>query len=133
MPGVSDWGRSPAYGLAATLSGMRMKLIALVGAALLLTGCSANVSGTAKTACVDEAEAEVGATLNTGGLETTNMGDALYEAGITDERDTNEESALYTVAGDVTYQDGGKEIRKSMICTVKFEDGAVSSTDMNLN
>lgn len=111
---------------------MRKKLIALIGAGLLLTGCSASTADAATQACVEEAEDQVGVTIKTDGLTSTNMGDALYEAGITDERETSDDNAMFTVSGDVTYMDGSKEVRKSMVCTVKFDDGAVGETIMNL-
>ena len=126
-------GYVPLVRVAATLSGMRKKLIALVGAGLLLTGCSASTADAATTACVKEAEAEVGQSIKTDALTSANMGDALYEAGITDERETDDKNAMFTVSGDVTYMDGSKEIRKAMVCTVTFKDGSVSETNLNLS
>lgn len=100
--------------------------------ALLLTGCSAAKSDEALNACVKAAEDELGASIDRGGLESTNMGDALYEAGIKDDRETDDANALFTVAGEFTYEKDGTETRKSMLCSVKFEDGAAGEPELNL-
>lgn len=111
---------------------MKRKLLAVAAVALLLTGCSAGKSDTALDACKKAAEDEVGASINLGDIEAANMGDALYEAGIKDERDTDDANALFTAAGEFTYQKDGSEIRASMICMVKFDDGQAGTPELTI-
>lgn len=106
--------------------------IVLVAASLLLTGCSASKGDAALDACKKAAEEQVGASIELSDVEATNMGDALYEAGITDERDTDDANAMFTVAGKFTYEKDGTETRKSMVCTVNFEDGQAETPDLNI-
>lgn len=112
---------------------MKKKLIALVGAGLLLTGCAASSSGTAQQLCVSAAEDEVEASITTDDLESTNMGDALYESGIKDERETSEDNAMFSVLGDFTYNTDGTENRRSMMCMVTFEDGKAGEPELTIN
>lgn len=111
---------------------MAKKLIAVAAMALLLTGCASSAQNTAQSACVEEAEAEIGSPIDVSGLSTANMSEALYEAEITDERDTTGKNDLYTVSGDITYTDGDVEKRMVMVCTVTFKDGAVDETNLTL-
>lgn len=111
---------------------MKKKLLVLIAGALLLTGCSASSESAVLDACKKAAEEEVGASINLGDIEAANMGDALYEAGIKDERETNDDNALFTAAGEFTYESDGSEIRKSMICTVKFDDGQPGTPELTI-
>lgn len=115
---------------------MRKKLIATVGVTLLavaLTGCSGGDNRSqAMDLCVKAAEEEVGASIDTSDLKASNMGDALYEAGVTDEKETDDKDALFFVSGDVTYEADGKETRKSMICSVDFKGGKAGEPDLTL-
>lgn len=106
--------------------------IALIASSLLLAGCSASRADAALDACKKAAEEQVGASISLVDVEAANMGDALYEAGITDERDEDDANALFTAAGKFTYSEGGKEVRKSMICNVKFEDGQAGDPDLTI-
>lgn len=106
--------------------GMRKRLAAtaLAGVVLLLAGCSAPDRATqARDQCLKSAEEQVGHPLDPSGLEVINMGDALYEAELTDERKTDDSNATFSVTGDVTWETDGTETRKSMLCAVTFEDG----------
>jgi len=111
---------------------MRTKLLAVVAVALLLTGCSASKESGALEACKAAAEDEVGVSVNFGDLEATNMGDALFDAGIKDERETSDDDALFTVAGKFTYQKDGTEVRKSMICNVKYTGGQPGTPELTI-
>lgn len=106
--------------------------LAVVAMSLLLTGCSASKGDAALDACKKAAEEKVGASINIGDIEAANMGDALFEAGIKDERETSDENAMFTAAGEFTYQDGDSEVRKSMICTVKYENGKAGAPDLTI-
>ncbi|WP_417556166.1 hypothetical protein [Microbacterium sp.] len=110
------------------------KLIAVVSFALLLTGCSAGASAedSALGACVSAAEDEVGASIDASGLKAGNMDDALYEAGITDDKKTDDSDALFTVAGDFTYEKDGTQSRRSMICSVKYTDGKAGDPELTV-
>ncbi len=114
---------------------MRKKLIAAFGAALLLTGCSAATSNAdaARQACVTAAEEELGATIDASDIESTNFGDALYEAGVTDDRDTSDDDALFTVLGDFTFEKDGTQSRRSMLCMVDFNGGTAGEPDLTIN
>lgn len=111
---------------------MKKKVLAVLAVALLLTGCSAGNGSTALSACKKAAEEQVGASINLGDIEATNMGDALYDAGIKDEKETDDSNALFTAAGDFTYQSDGSEIRKTMICTVKLDDGQPGTPELSI-
>ncbi len=111
---------------------MKKKLLAVIAVAFVLTGCSASNSNAALDACKKAAEDQVGASINMGDIEATNMGDALYEAGITEEKKTDDANALFTAAGDFTYQADGSEIRKTMICSVKFDDGQPGTPELSI-
>lgn len=124
--------RARALASASTIRGMRTKWLAVIAVALVLTGCSASKGSGALDACKAAAEDELGASIDLGDLEATNMGDALFDAGIKDERDTGDDDALFTVAGEFTYETDGTETRKSMLCTVKFEDGQPGAPDLNI-
>lgn len=119
---------------AARISGMKTKWMAVAIAALALTvtGCSANPEGAAMRACVSAAEEKVDASISTDDLSSTNFSDAMYEAGITSERDTDTADGLYTVVGDFTFEKDGTESRRSMLCTVKIEDGEMEDPDLTV-
>lgn len=97
---------------------------ALAGVVLLLAGCSAPDRETqARDLCLKSAEEQTGHSLTPKDVKSMNIGDALYEAELTDERDTDDANATFTVTGDVTWEEGSTEKRQSMLCTVTFEDG----------
>ncbi|WP_144795693.1 hypothetical protein [Microbacterium paludicola] len=111
---------------------MRKKLIALMGAALLLTGCSASNVDVARDVCVDAAESELDTSIDAGEIKAANMGDALYEAGIRDDRDASDDDAVFSVTGEFTFQKDGTESRRSMLCMVPFEGGSPGDPDLSI-
>lgn len=98
--------------------------------ALSLAGCSGSKASSALDACREEAEAQLKTSINSGALESINMGDTLYEGGITDERETSDENAYFVVSGEFTFEKDGKESRRSMVCSVKYEDGMAGDPDL---
>ena len=104
-----------------------LALAALVSV-LAVTGCSGqSPEQQSLDLCVKSAEGQLGGvTIDRSALKATNMGDALFDAGITQTKNSDSSNALITVAGEFTWIEGTVTQRKSMVCTVKFNDGAPS-------
>lgn len=115
----------------------RTTLAALaIAATVTISGCSSAPDREAQSIdlCRDAANEEAGIETTIDNIEATNAGDLLFDAGITDDRDTSDENALFTVMGDVTWEKDGTESRRSMMCMVKFEDGeADAPAEFSLN
>jgi hypothetical protein len=106
---------------------------AIVAIAITVTGCSAGSrADEARNMCVTAAEEEAGASVNVTDGQVANMGDALFEEGIKDTRETSDENALFTMTGDVTWTKDGTETRKSMMCMVSFKGGQAEPVELNL-
>lgn len=116
------------------LRGVKASAAAAVFAgSLVLAGCAAaSPSDAALRLCVDAVQAEVGATIDASGITSADLGGALFDAGITDSRSTDEGNAIYTVTGDFTWEKDGTETRKTLICTVEFVDGQAGSPDVTI-
>lgn len=104
-----------------------MGALVLLGAVAVLAGCSSGNGNRALEMCVKSAEDQVGASVSRDGLEVTNVGDALFETGVTDERDTDDANAMISVTGEVRWTTDGVEHRKTILCTIKFADNKILS------
>jgi hypothetical protein len=112
---------------------MRKKLIAVVGAALLLTGCSAaSNADTVRDICVTAAEEEVGASIDATEILASSLDDAMFESGVVDDRKTDNGNGLFTAAGQFTYEVDGTQSRRGMLCLVTFEDGKPGAPDLTI-
>lgn len=108
------------------------KVVATMAVALVLVtaGCAGG-SGEkiAKDECVSLLEDRTrGEKIDVSGLKASSMTDALYESGITDERDS--EKIVYSVLGDVTSKVATTERRISVMCQVTVTSGEVTSSSI---
>lgn len=107
--------------------------VAVLAVAALTTGCTAGGrESEARDLCITAANEEIGQTVTVKDGTVSNMGDLLYDAGVKDSRETNDDNAMFTMTGEVTWKDGSTENRRSMLCTVTFEDGKAEPVELNL-
>ena len=119
----------------ATLSAMKTwGKAATVGAlALLLAGCSANVSDQARDLCLQAAADQVGSELEPHDLEVMNLEDGLNaQFGNGDEEKADDANSMFTVTGEVSWEISGIEMERSMLCTVEFDDGEAGEPEVAL-
>lgn len=124
--GVSPYSLSPAADILAKISAMKTwgKAANITVAALLLAGCSANVSDQARELCLKAAAGQVGSDVKPHDLEVMNLGDGLNELlGDGNEPKADDANSMFTVTGDLSWEISGVEMERNMLCTVEFDNG----------
>lgn len=108
--------------------------IASVGvAALLLAGCSANVSNEARDLCLQSASDQVGSEVTPHDLKITNLENGLNELlGDGDEKKADEANSIYTITADLSWTVSGIEMERTLLCTVEFDNGKAGEPDVSL-
>lgn len=105
---------------------MKKLLFATLAAALLLSGCASETDDAkALDRCVDLVGQEYpGSEADTSNLVAESFSDALFESGITKER--NHSKTVYAVSGNVSLRDGDIEKRVTVICNITVENGEIT-------
>ena len=111
---------------------MKKKLTLVAVLALALSGCATGPESVAQRACEDEIRSEIPADkLDFSDFEVSNMSDALFEEGVTGERDHSED--FMTGTGTVISWNGSVEKKHTVICMVTVIDGEPTDLSVTAN
>lgn len=89
---------------------------ALLTCAAVLAGCgAASPQALAEEACGDAIREDIGADFESD-LTAENMSEALFETGIKDEMPTDGADALWSLAGEIRWAEGGVTKKTSVVC-----------------